>query len=59
VNNPDVVVATEVYKDYQAHEDHFKTEQWEHFSTVMEKFPPRSIDVKTYEASEIPHAISG
>ena len=46
VNNPDIVVATEVYKDYPAHEDHFKTAQWGHFSGIMEKYPPRSIDVE-------------
>ena len=57
VNNPDIVVATEVYKDYPAHEDHFKTEQWGHFSGIMEKYPPRSIDVKTYDASETKHAL--
>ncbi|MBA59288.1 MAG: hypothetical protein CMQ40_08970 [Gammaproteobacteria bacterium] len=57
VNNPEVVIATEVYKDYRAHEDHFKTEQWKHFEAVMEKYPPRSIDVTTYEATEIPHAL--
>ena len=57
VNNPDIVVATEVYKDYPAHEDHFKTAQWGHFSGIMEKYPPRSIDVKTYDASETKHAL--
>ena len=57
VNNPDLVVATEVYKDYPAHEDHFKTAQWGHFSGIMEKYPPRSIDVKTYDASETKHAL--
>jgi quinol monooxygenase YgiN len=57
VNNPDIVVATEVYKDYPAHEDHFKTAQWGHFSGIMEKYPPRSIDVKTYDASETRHAL--
>ena len=57
VNNPDIVVATEVYKDYPAHEDHFKTAQWGYFSGIMEKYPPRSIDVKTYDASETRHAL--
>ena len=57
VNNPDIVVATELYKDYPAHHDHFKTAQWEHFNAVMEKYPPRSIDVKTYDASETKHAL--
>ena len=56
VNNPNISVATEVYRDYPAHEDHFKTAQWEHFSAVMEKYPPRSLDVKTYHASETRHA---
>ena len=27
LNNPDIGLAIEVYKDYQAHEDHFKTAQ--------------------------------
>ena len=36
---------------------HFKTEQWGHFSGIMEKYPPRSIDVKTYDASETKHAL--
>lgn len=58
INNPDIVVATEVYKNYEAHEDHFKTEQWTHFGALMEKFPPRSIVTKTYEASEIRHALA-
>tara|TARA_B100000886_G_scaffold327388_1_gene274780 strand:- start:247 stop:555 length:309 start_codon:yes stop_codon:yes gene_type:complete len=57
VNNPDIVVATEVYKNYSAHEDHFETAQWQHFSAVMEKYPPRNIDVKTYDASETEHAL--
>ena len=57
IQNPDVVIATERYLDYQAHEDHFKTKQWEHFSAVMDEFPPRSIEVKTYEAREVPHAL--
>ncbi len=57
VNNPDIVIATEVYKDYQAHIEHFKTEQWTHFSAVMEKYPPRDIEVKTYEAQTIAHAL--
>ena len=57
VNNPDIVVASEVYRDYQAHLDHFTTAQWQHFSAIMEKYPPRSIDVKTYEAAETKHAL--
>ena len=57
MNNPDIVVATEVYKDYPAHQDHFKTAQWGHFNGIMEKYPPRSIDVKTYDASETKHAL--
>ncbi|MDA0629766.1 MAG: antibiotic biosynthesis monooxygenase [Proteobacteria bacterium] len=57
VNNPDIVVASEVYRDYQAHLDHFITAQWQHFSAIMEKYPPRSIDVKTYEATETKHAL--
>jgi quinol monooxygenase YgiN len=57
VRNPDIVVATEVYRDYPAHEDHFQTAQWERFSALMETYPPHSIDVKTYEASETKHAL--
>ena len=57
VNNPNIVVATEVYKDYPAHEDHFKTAQWGHFSGIMEKYPPRSIDEQTYDASETKHVL--
>ena len=56
VNNPDIVVAAHVYKDFLAHEDHFKTAQWQQFSAVVEKYPPCSIDVKTYDASETKHA---
>ena len=56
MNNPDIVVATEVYKDYPAHDDHCKTAQWEYFIGVMEKYPPRNIDMKTYEAFEMRHA---
>ena len=50
-------MATEVYKDYPAHEDHLKTAQWGHFSGIMEKYSPRSIDLKTYDASETRHAL--
>ncbi len=50
-------MATEVYKDYPAHEDHFKTAPWGHFSGIMEKYLPRSIDVKTYDAFETKHAL--
>ena len=57
VNNPDIGVATEVYQDYLTHEDYFKTAQWGHFSGIMEKYPPRSIDVKTYAASETKPAL--
>ena len=57
VNNPNIVVATEVHKDYPAHEEHFMTAQWEYFNGIMEKYPRRSIDVKTYDASETKHAL--
>ena len=39
IENPEVVIATERYVDNDAHEQHFKTKQWEHFSGVMEAFP--------------------
>ena len=51
------MIATERYTDYKAHEDHFETKQWEHFSGVMEKYSPRNIEVITYEAREVPHAL--
>ena len=57
VSNPDIVIATEVYNDYSALEDHFKTAQWDHFSGVMEEYPPRNLDMKTYEAFETKHAL--
>ena len=57
VNNPDIVIATEVYNDYSALEDHSKTAQWDHFSGVMEKYPPRKLDMKTYEAFETRHVL--
>ena len=57
VNNSGIVVTTEVYKDYPAHEDHFKTAQWERYSGILRKYPPRNIDVKTYDASETKHAL--
>ena len=47
VNNPNVVLATKVYKDYPAQEDHFKTAGWKQFSAVIGKYPPRIIDVNT------------
>ena len=59
ITNPDIVLATEVYKNYPAHKAHFKTAQWEHFSAVTEKHPPRNIDVMTYDASETKHALEG
>ena len=52
IENPDVVIATDKYIDYEPHEDHFKTEQWEHFSGVMEEYPPRHIEVKIHEAKK-------
>jgi quinol monooxygenase YgiN len=58
INNPDIVVATEVYKSYEAHQDHFKTDQWDRFSALMAKYPPRAIETNTYEASEILHALA-
>lgn len=58
ISNPGIVVATEVYKNYEAHQDHFRTDQWNHFSALMEKYPPRAIETKTYEASEIRHALA-
>ena len=57
VNNPDIVVATEVYKDYPAQQDHLKTAQWGHFSGIMQKYLPRSIDVKTYYASQTKYSL--
>ena len=57
VKNPDIVVATAVYNDYPTHEDHSKTAQWEHFKGILQKYPPRSIDIKTYDASETKHAL--
>ena len=57
VNNPDIVVAAEVHKDHPAHEDHFKTAQWGYFSGIMENYPPRSIDVKTYDASQTKYSL--
>ena len=59
VNNPNIVIANEVYQDYQALVDHFKTTQWEHFSAVMAKYPPNGIEMKTYDASETKHALDG
>ena len=57
VCNPDIVIATEVYNDNSALKDHLKTAQWDRFSGVMEKYPPRNIDMKTYEAFETRHAL--
>ena len=56
VNNPDIVVATEVYKDYLAHKDHFDTAQCGYLTWTTEKYPPRSIDVKTHVASRTKYA---
>ncbi len=56
VNNPDSVVATEVYKDYPAHKDHFDTAQCEYLTGTTEKYPPRSIDVKTHVTSKTKYA---
>ena len=54
INNPDIVVATEVYKDYKAHQDHFKNEQWVHFSALMAKYPHRSLETKKASLLEKP-----
>ena len=59
VDKPDIVVATEFCKDNPAQEDHLTTEQWGHSSGIMEKYPPLSIDVKTYDGSETKHALDG
>ena len=56
VNNPDIVVASEVYRDYQAHLDHFTTAQW-YTSAPSWRRIRRGIDAKTYEAAETKHAL--
>ena len=50
VNDLGIVVATEVCRNYPAHEDHFKTAQWEHFSGIMEKHPPDTAEANLEEA---------
>ena len=47
VNNPDIVVATEVYKDYPAHEDHFKLHNGYTSVGSWRNTRRASIDVKT------------
>ena len=57
INNPNIIRATEVWTNMEALENHFKTENWFYFNSIMEKYPPKNIIVNTYETKKISHPL--
>jgi quinol monooxygenase YgiN len=57
INNPNILKATEVWANMQALENHFKTENYDNFKSIMEKYPPKNIIVNTYETKKISHPL--
>mgnify|MGYP001161106540 FL=1 len=57
INNPNIIRATEVWTNMKALENHFKTEYWDYFNSIMEKYPPKNIIVNTYETKKISHPL--
>lgn len=57
INNPNILKATEVWTNMQALENHFKTENYKNFNSIMEKYPPKNIIVNTYEIKKISHPL--
>ena len=41
INNPNILKATEVWTNMQSLENHFKTENYKNFNSIMEKYPPK------------------
>lgn len=57
INNPNILKATEVWTNMQALENHFKTENYKNFNSIMEKYPPKNIIVNTYEIKKVLHPL--
>ena len=57
INNPNIIRATEVWTNIEALENHFKTENWFYFNSIMEKYPAKNIIINTYEIREISHPL--
>ena len=57
INNPNILKATEVWTNMQALENHFKTENYKNFNSIMEKYPPKNITVNTYEIKKVLHPL--
>jgi len=41
----------------EALENHFKTENWFYFNSIMEKYPAKNIIINTYEIKKISHPL--
>ena len=57
INNPNIIRATEVWTNIEALENHFKTENWFYFNSIMEKYPAKNIIINTYEIKKISHPL--
>lgn len=57
INNPNIIRATEVWTNMEALENHFKTENWFYFNSIMEKYPAKNIIINTYEIRKISHPL--
>ena len=57
INNPNILKATEVWTNMQDLENHFKTENYKNFNSIMEKYPPKNITVNTYEIKKVLHPL--
>ena len=57
INNPNIIRATEVWTNMKALENHFKTENWFYFNSIMEKYPAKNIIINTYEIKKISHPL--
>ena len=57
INNPNIIRATEVWTNMKSLENHFKTENFYYFNSIMEKYPPKNIIINTYETKKISHPL--
>ena len=57
INNPNIIRGTEVWTNMKALENHFKTENWFYFNSIMEKYPAKNIIINTYEIKKISHPL--
>ena len=58
INNPNIIRATEVWSNMQVLENHFKTENWFYFKSIMEKYPAKNIIINTNEIRKISHPLA-